>query len=641
MSILKNFTLGISFITVLLYAILINSPLYEYTDHKIYDLVSSVSQKELSDNRVVIVDIDEKSLNAIGQWPWSRVIIANLIDKINEQKPSAIAMDFIFPEYDRTSIDSLKNFYSNFFNTNITIGGIPKWLENNDKILAESIKNANMTLPLYLQNDPALKKCKLDTLYKIKIDKNVEPYRAQSKLCNNEILQDASKNFGFINASPDSDGMFRRLPTIIQLENNYIPNLGLATIFSTGIYRNIYLSKDNFGTKIVLKDKEFYLDSKSNILLNFYTKNSYTSISALDVLTNKVNNILQNKIVLIGTTAVGLHDYYTIRGGELQSGVFMHTTLIENIFNEDIISQPELLKHLNTLISLLASFFVIYLMHRKNYLYVSVFSFSIIVFYILLTFIGLKSNIYFSSGYFLTSYALFFTLISTSFTIINYLQRNIFYEKLSKSHQATLESMAMVAETRDTETGAHIIRTKKFVHLIAIELSKDEEYKNVVTQEFIEAIYHASPLHDIGKVGVPDSILKKPAKLTFEEFEEMKKHSTYGSDILQNAIDNYKNNYMLKIAKNIAHYHHEKWDGSGYPEGLKEREIPLEARIMAIADVFDALMSKRCYKPAFEVQEVEKIIIEGKGIHFEPKLVDIFMEIKEEFYKITDKYKNE
>jgi len=641
MSIFKNFTLTVSLATVLLYAILVSSPLFEYNDHKIFDIFSSLTEKKLDGNRVVIVDVDEKSLNAIGQWPWSRVVIANLINKTMEQKPSAIAMDFIFPEYDRTSLDRVKSFYKSFFNLDVTVSGIPKWLENNDKILAGSIKDSNITLPIYFQNKNSLTKCQVQTPFNIVLDEEIDIYRAKDILCSNITLHEATKNIGFINASADSDGIFRRLPTLIEQSGKYFSNLGIATVFSTGIYNQVELSQNIFGTKLKLKNEEFYVDKNANVLLNFYTNDSYKVVSAYDLLTNKVQDTFQNKIVLIGTTAAGLHDSYTIRGGEHKAGVFMHATLIENIFNEDVISQPDILKYINTLISLLASILVIYMMHKKNYLYVTLFSFSLVGIYIVATYIGLKNNIYLSSGYFLTSYALFFTLISTSFTIISYIQRNKFYEKLSKSHQATLESMALVAETRDTETGAHIIRTKKFVKLIAQELLKDEEYKDIVTEEFVESIYHAAPLHDIGKVGVPDSILKKPAKLTFAEFEEMKKHSAYGHHIIANAIKHYKKNYMLEIAKNIAHYHHEKWDGTGYPKGLKEKEIPLEARIMALADVYDALMNKRCYKPAFELKEVEDIILDGKGTHFEPKLVDIYMKLNEEFYRITLEHKND
>jgi response regulator RpfG family c-di-GMP phosphodiesterase len=145
-------------------------------------------------------------------------------------------------------------------------------------------------------------------------------------------------------------------------------------------------------------------------------------------------------------------------------------------------------------------------------------------------------------------------------------------------------------------------------------------------------------MHDIGKVGIADSILKKEGKLTPLEYEVMKTHPDLGKHIINNAISSYHLNDFFLMARNIAYYHHEKWDGSGYPEGLKGEEIPLEARFMALADVYDALVSKRVYKEAFSYERSVKIIFEGRTKHFDPILVDAFMEIKDEFQKIADTY---
>ena len=156
----------------------------------------------------------------------------------------------------------------------------------------------------------------------------------------------------------------------------------------------------------------------------------------------------------------------------------------------------------------------------------------------------------------------------------------------------------------------------------------------------IEMMYFTSPMHDIGKIGIADAILKKEGKLTDIEYEVMKTHADLGKHIINNAISSYKGNSFLIMAKNIAHYHHEKWDGSGYPEGLKGEEIPLESRFMAISDVYDALVSKRVYKGAFSFEKTVEIIKDGKRTHFDPVLVDAFMEIKEEFYKIAQEYQD-
>jgi adenylate cyclase len=248
----------------------------------------------------------------------------------------------------------------------------------------------------------------------------------------------------------------------------------------------------------------------------------------------------------------------------------------------------------------------------------------------------LRENIYISIGYFIIPLISYVFVLAILLFFIHYRDRKIFYEEMSKANAAMLESMALVAETRDSETGAHIVRTKEYVRLFAQYLKSQGMYVNILTSDYIVNLYHAAPLHDIGKVGIPDYILKKDGKLTSEEFEIMKTHPLLGKEIITNAINAYHDTMMLNIAYNIAYYHHEKWDGSGYPMGLQGESIPLEARLMALADVYDALISRRCYKDSFTFEMAENIIIEGRGTHFDPLLVDSFVILKEEFKIIAE-----
>lgn len=208
--------------------------------------------------------------------------------------------------------------------------------------------------------------------------------------------------------------------------------------------------------------------------------------------------------------------------------------------------------------------------------------------------------------------------------------------QLSELQDVAMVAMGALAESRDPETGNHIRRTQLYVKALAIEVAKHEQYRAFLTPDVITSLYKSAPLHDIGKVGVPDSILLKPGKLTTEEFEEMKRHTTYGRDALVaaeqhiNSADNF-----LVFAKEIAYSHQEKWDGSGYPEGLSGQGIPLSARLMAVADVYDALISKRVYKSAFSHDDSVRIITEGRGSHFEPLLIDCFLAIKDDFNQIA------
>lgn len=200
--------------------------------------------------------------------------------------------------------------------------------------------------------------------------------------------------------------------------------------------------------------------------------------------------------------------------------------------------------------------------------------------------------------------------------------------RVEKIQRGIISSLAAVVEERDENTGDHIGRTESYVELLLAKMKKSGEYP-LLTKEFCDNVSLAAPMHDIGKIRIPDTILNKPGRLTAEEFEIMKTHSSYGGEIIRKTMSDIEEKAYCDIAYNIARYHHERYDGTGYPDGLAGEDIPLEARIMALADVYDALVSERVYKKAFPKEEAKKIILEGSGTHFDPKLVPLFLECVE------------
>lgn len=200
--------------------------------------------------------------------------------------------------------------------------------------------------------------------------------------------------------------------------------------------------------------------------------------------------------------------------------------------------------------------------------------------------------------------------------------------EVSEAQNATIFAMAKLAEFRDEDTGGHLERVREYCRLLAEDLSRHSSYSDQITAEFIDCIQHAAPLHDIGKVAIPDSILQKPGKLTPEEFDTMKSHTIIGADNMQLVYNNYPGNMFVGMGIEIALYHHERWDGSGYPDGLVGRNIPLPARIMALADVYDALRSDRCYRKGMNHDQARTIILEGDGKHFDPEVVMAFLRIE-------------
>lgn len=209
-------------------------------------------------------------------------------------------------------------------------------------------------------------------------------------------------------------------------------------------------------------------------------------------------------------------------------------------------------------------------------------------------------------------------------------------KETSDAQMATIFALVKLAESRDDETGAHIERTASFCRLLAEKARTLPRYASVITDEYLTAIYRASPLHDIGKVGISDLILLKPGKLTPEEFAIMKTHVEIGYQTLKSVDKRYMNNTFIQMGLEITRYHHEKWDGSGYLAALKGEDIPLSARIMALSDVYDALRSKRVYKPAYTHEKSMEIIEEGRGKHFDPTLTDLFLNYHKEFEALFD-----
>ncbi len=209
--------------------------------------------------------------------------------------------------------------------------------------------------------------------------------------------------------------------------------------------------------------------------------------------------------------------------------------------------------------------------------------------------------------------------------------------EIIESQMATIFAIARLAESRDDDTGKHLDRIQVTCRAIAFNLGENPKYSTIITRSYADNLIHASPLHDIGKVAIPDKILLKPGRLTPEEFEIMKTHTTLGAETLDAVLKKYPGNIFIKMGIAIARHHHEKWDGTGYPDGISGTNIPLSARIMAVADVYDAVRSKRCYKSSLSHIETREIIVKGSGILFDPDIVKTFENIHEEISMIYER----
>lgn len=243
-------------------------------------------------------------------------------------------------------------------------------------------------------------------------------------------------------------------------------------------------------------------------------------------------------------------------------------------------------------------------------------------------------------------YALSFILIFINTNLFLEKERDKNADEVAKKENRIVEiqehtiiSLSNLVENRDTDTGEHVLRTRDYVELLARQCLKDGLFKDIIDEHYIELLKKAAPMHDIGKIVVSDLILKKPAKLTDEEFSQMKCHASEGGRIVQEILGDFDDTDYIRISTEVASCHHEKYDGTGYPDGLAGDAIPLSARIMAIADVFDALVSARVYKEPMSYKEAIQIIGENSGTHFDPVLTEEFLKIRDEFISIYEHYK--
>lgn len=214
-------------------------------------------------------------------------------------------------------------------------------------------------------------------------------------------------------------------------------------------------------------------------------------------------------------------------------------------------------------------------------------------------------------------------------------------KKMFAYQDELVQGFAGIMEYKDDSTGGHIYRTTAYVELLAKELQSKGLYKSILTKDYINNLRKAAPMHDIGKIAIPDSILQKPGKLTDEEFAKMKEHAATGGEIIKKTLSEIGDRDYYRMVYQVARYHHEKWNGKGYPKGLEKEEIPLCARIMALADVFDAISQKRCYRDAMPLDKCFAIIEEGSGSDFEPELVEVFLNCKEEIAKVCMEFRGE
>jgi adenylate cyclase len=374
------------------------------------------------------------------------------------------------------------------------------------------------------------------------------------------------------------------------------------------------------------------LDGKSNLLLRYRGgRRTFPYISAVDVLNGEVPpEQVRDRIVFVGTTALGTREVVATPLDTLFVGVEVQATVADNLIQRDFMYRPEHSVTLETQAVIGLGTIAALVVARFGLIWGAIAAIAFVV----AAWTGARSLLATDGAYFSPLYPSAGLLSSlAAMTVAAFMverrRADRAGEETAKSHRLMVQTLLSLTGIRDLETGRHSKRTQKYTRVIAEELAKHPAYRDYLTPERIELLASLAPLHDIGKVGVPDRVLNKPGQLTPEELAEMRRHPRYGRDVLESAerAAGVRDDLALSIAKDIVYTHHEWWDGSGYPEGLSGTAIPIPGRVMAVVDVYDAIITRRLYQTPMSNDEAIAHIVQSKGTHFDPAVVDAFVTV--------------
>ncbi len=650
------------FITLLIVLLLAFKPLIaRQAELRIYDLMLSGRITPPVSNLPVLVGIDDESLDAYGQWPWSRRRMAALIERLFEGGASVVALDFLMPEADRTSFDvalfeqlqdkmlSEKRASSPRTAFQSVVG-----IDDNSRRLVDAMGRGQTVLGFYLDFEglaPFRSKAPPKSPQGMVMIggntvKSVFPKPA-GIVRSIEPLTGAASVEGFTNAVHDCDGVLRRVPLLLPYEDDVLyPSLAMASLLLMSKNRSLSMHHEAAETTLVWENRRIPLDVSGNFLLDFRDeKKTFARYSARSVLEGRLApDALQGKIVLVGAWARGLGDYHIVPSGKSAIGLSIHATIIDNILSGRFIARPGWAAGAELFAVLFLGVASSWLLSRPGYLFslVTAAAGSVCCFW------GARELLVYKGLYIspllpmLTPVAvmMFLGLFKYGFEAHKVRRRN---RDLIEAQDTVILSMSVLTATRDKETGGHILRTRRYVEMLARQITDLPAYAEL-NENAIDLLTKSAPLHDIGKVGIPDSILNKPGKLTAEEYEIMKQHTVIGAEALSQTISasaHPENNEFLHYAQDMIKSHHEKWDGSGYPCGLKGEDIPIAGRLMALADVYDALTCQRVYKPPFSHEKAMAIIREDAGRGFDPDVVSAFVAMNGEFARIAREFSDE
>ena len=585
-----------------------------------YDILLRAAPSAAPSGRIVIVDIDDRSLSTIGQWPWRRDVLGGLIERLRSAGAAVVALDIIFAEPDRyEGLDA-----------------------SPDEQLAATLRAGGVVLGYALTFDAAADvppdcvrhPVGLPVIRRDGDGAHAPFFLATGAICNLPVLTAASGAAGFLNAAPDPDGLLRRAPLLMEFRGRLYPSLALAAIAASTEKRPAALRAANVNTSFLVfgDGQSAPLDGRSNLLLRFRgPRRTFPYVSALDVLRGGADpETFNGKIVFVGTTALGTREVVSTPLDTLFAGVEVQATVADNLLQRDILHRTEHGTAIETQAVIISGLVAALLVRRFGLAWGA------------LAVVLTSSALWGGAGWLMSRTGVFLSPLFPTLGVAGALaamtvarftierrRADRAGEEKETSQKLMVQALLSLTAVRDAETGRHSRRTQEYARVLAGELARNPRFREHLTSERIELLASLAPLHDIGKVGVPDRLLNKPGQLTAEELVEMRQHPRHGRDVIVQAQQRVgvHDDAILGMAKDIVYTHHEKWDGTGYPEGLRGPEIPIPGRVMSVVDVYDACTTRTLYRTPLSHEDAVALIAKGRGTHFDPDVVDAFVKV--------------
>ncbi|MCX6598887.1 MAG: CHASE2 domain-containing protein [Acidobacteria bacterium] len=569
---------------------------FDRPDLLLFDRFAAVLGPGQASGQVVLVEVDEISLAQFGRWPWPRPVVAHLVHAIAAAGASTVALDFVLSEPDAPGAE-------------------------------QSLATAMEAVPVVsgyffrFEGHPApAGGCSLSALP----ESNGSARVATAVVCGAPSMALPAAGQGFLNLMPDADGVLRRAPLVVRYGGQLYPSLALAALRQ---FRPSGGAAPSFtspaGADLVLRFRE--------------SAGGLPRYSAGQLMKDPAPEPgLRGKLVIVGTS-VGGQGAPLLGADRILAASTVHATVADNMLSGDFFLPPGAARAAEWLLVVLVWIVVPQLFIRSRAVPASALSAGLGVVIWLAVLAGLALT-----GAFASPLPATLALAGSAASCATLKLRWARQTSKSSDHQLAsakhfiLNALALLTTMRDPETGDHLQRIERYMRVLCRALSADPRYRPLLSEETIHLMVQLAPIHDVGKVGVPDHILRKAGALTPDELLVIRQHVVFGRDVLQKASDRsgLHDEKFFRMAYELVYSHHERWDGRGYPQGLTGEGIPLAARLMAVADVYDALVSKRVYKEAFSHEEAVRIIKAESARHFDPAVVEAFLRAEGDFRQI-------